>query len=78
MNGDYELFEYLLEKGASTSADIIQPRDLATMYEFRETWMHIVVKLQMPLVAIRFMHEYLCGYNWSSILQTIQDIANRV
>ena len=73
--GDLSMFEYLVERGADITLDDEQPEDrnmIAAMLQRRQEWIDQAVLLahrwHLPLIAVRTIHEYVVGFNWSAVL----------
>ena len=73
--GDLSMFEYLVERGADITLDDEQPEDremIADLLQQRQEWIDQAVSLahrwHVPLIAVRTIHEYVVGFNWSAVL----------
>ena len=74
--GDLSMFEYLVERGAEITSDDGQPKArgmIAAMLQRRQEWIDQAVLLahrwHVPLAAVRTIHEYVVGFNWSAVLE---------
>ena len=72
---DLSMFEYLVERGAAIDMDNARPEDrgtIAAMLQRRQEWINQAVSLanqwHLPLIAVRTIHEYVVGFNWSAVL----------
>ena len=72
---DLSMFEYLVERGADSTSNDEQPEDrdmIAAMLQRRQEWIDQAVLLahrwHVPLIAVRTIHEYVVGFNWSAVL----------
>ena len=73
--GDLSIFEYLVEHGATFPSDEMmndEDRSLvAAMLQRRQEWIDQAVLLahrwHIPLIAVRVIHEYVVGFNWSAV-----------
>ena len=73
--GDLSMFEYLMERGADITSNDELPEDrdmIAAMLQRRQEWIDQAVLLshewRIPLTAVRTIHEYVVGFNWSAVL----------
>ena len=69
------MFEYLMERGADITSDGEQPEDrdmITAMLRRRQEWIDQAVLIahrwHIPLIAVRTIHEYVVGFNWSAVL----------
>ena len=74
--GDLSMFEYLVERGVEITSDDGQSEDrdmIAAMLQRRQEWIDQAVLLahrwHVPLTAVRTIHEYVVGFNWSAVLE---------
>ena len=70
------IFEYLMERGADIVIRDELPRPmLVAMLQRRQEWIDQATLLahqwHLPLIAIRTIHEYVIGFNWSVVLDGI-------
>ena len=70
------MFELLVERGADITSSDEQPEDrdmIAVMLQRRQEWIDQAVLLahhwHIPLTAVRTIHEYVVGFNWSAVLE---------
>ena len=76
---DLSLFEYLVEHGATIPSPINNGSDdtrmVASMLQHRQDWIDqaaaIVRRWRLPMIAVRVMHEYVVGFNWSVVSDMI-------
>ena len=73
--GDLSMFEYLVERGAEITSNNEHSKDrdmIAAMLHRRQEWIDQAVLLarrwHVPLIAVRTIHEYVVGFNWSAVL----------
>ena len=74
--GDLSMFEYLVERGADITLGDEQPEEdqgmIAAMLQRRQEWIDQAVLLayrwHLSLIAVRTIHEYVVGFNWSAVL----------
>ena len=73
--GDLSMFEYLVERGSDITLDHDLPEDrdaIAAMLQRRQEWIDQAVLIahrwHIPLTAVRTIHEYVVGFNWSAVL----------
>ena len=70
--GDFSVFEYLVEREAHVDLEIDTPGDMdmiAAMLQRRQEWIDQAVLLaHVPLTAVRPIHEYVVGFNWTAVL----------
>ena len=71
------MFEYLVERGAEITLDDEQPEDrdlIAAMLQRRQEWIDQAALLahdwRLSLIAVRTIHEYVVGFNWSAVLDS--------
>ena len=76
--GDWTMFEYLLERGAVLPSNIKSAADaqaVAGVVGRREDWLAVAACLahryHVPLTAVRTIHEFVVGFNWSVVCQAI-------
>ena len=75
--GDWTMFEYLLERGATlpSNLDSDDAQAIGGMVERREDWITVARCLahryHIPLTAVRTIHEYVVGFNWPVVCQAI-------
>ena len=75
---DFPLFEYLVEHGTTLPSKVGGSSDanaIAAMHQRRHDWTLLAVELafewHLPLTAIRVIHEYFAGFNWSVVYQAL-------
>ena len=79
--GNLSIFEYLVEHGATFLSDEVMDENdrslVAVMLQRRRDWIDqavgIVHHWRVPLIAIRVIHEYVVGFNWSAVLNGFND-----
>ena len=66
---DFSVFEFLVEHAAVFPSDKYGP--IAAMLQRRRDWINhtaaLAHKWHVPLTAIRVIHEYVVGFNWSVV-----------
>ena len=68
--GDLTLFEYLIERGAGNALESAKEAiSVNDMLQHRQNWINLATLLaqRLPLPAIRIIHEYTVGFNWSAV-----------
>ena len=74
------MFEYLLERGAVVTSITESDSDDDTqavngLMQRRGSWMAaarpLAHRYHIPLTAIRTIHEYVVGFNWSTVCKAI-------
>ena len=72
------MFEYLLERGAVLPFNLESDADaqaIAGMAGCRADWVAVARwlahKYHIPLAAVRTIHEYVVGFNWSVVCEAI-------
>ena len=75
------MFEYLVEQRADISIHEMQMERqgsddqamIAAMLQRRQEWIDQAVSLtgrwHLPLIAVRTIHEYVVGFNWTVVSQ---------
>ena len=76
------MFEYLMERGAEVDiTNEIQMEHqrsedqavLGGMLQRRQEWIDQAISLagrwRLPLIAVRTIHEYVVGFNWTAVSQ---------
>ena len=82
IEGNFSAFEFLVEHGATPvdadddESDVdIDMSVVDTMLNRRQEWIDLVATLvrynRLPLVAARTVHEYVVGFNWSAVYESI-------
>ena len=73
---DLSMFEYLVEHGATMPADKEMGESVAAILQRRQDWIEQATALahrwHVPLTAIRVIHEYVVGFNWSVVLKCVE------
>ena len=75
---DWPMFEYLVEQGA-VARTITEPdadvQAVNGLMQRRESWVAAARTLahqhHIPLSAVRTIHEYVVGFNWSAVCEAI-------
>ena len=69
------MFEYLVERGADITSEDELPEErdmIAAMLQRRQEWIDQAVLLahrwHISLTAVRTIHEFVVGFNWSAVL----------
>ena len=72
------MFEYLLERGAIAHSVTESNADAAAVDDLmrrRESWVvaakFLAHERHVSLTAVRTIHEYLVGFNWSVVYEAI-------
>ena len=79
--GDLTMFEYLVERGVVIPSDLDEELTgfVASMLHHRRTWIKqarwLAHEQHIPLIAIRAIHEYVVGFNWSAVFETLSNLA---
>ena len=73
------MFEYLVERGADTNEIQMEMEGaedqtmIAAMLQRRQEWIDQAISLagrwHLPLIAVRTIHEYVVGFNWTVVSQ---------
>ena len=73
--GDWTMFEYLLERGASIPFDT---QAIYVLLQRREDWIAVARFLahqhHVPLAAVRTIHEFVVGFNWSAVCGPVSTV----
>jgi hypothetical protein len=83
--GDLSIFEYLVAHGATIPVAVeVDGSDdttmIAAMLQRRRDWIDQAAALahqwHVPLTAIRVIHGYVVGFNWSAVYEALtKDVA---
>ena len=70
--GDFVMFEYLVEHGVVIpSVEMNGSNEVSRMLHRRQIWIDQIKLLahrwRIPFIAIRTIHEYVVGFNWSAV-----------
>ena len=72
------MFEYLLERGAVVPSIMESDADAAAVHglmQRRESWVvaakFLAHECRVSLTAVRTIHEYVVGFNWSVVCEAI-------
>ena len=72
------MFEYLLERGAVVPSIMKSDTDAAAvrgLMQRRESWVvaakFLAHECRVSLTAVRTIHEYVVGFNWSVVCEAI-------
>ena len=72
---DWPMFEYLVERRPITSTAAESDADVQAVMQRRESWVVAARTLahqhRIPLSAVRTIHEYVVGFNWSAVCEAI-------
>ena len=74
--GDLPMFEFLTEQGVEIPSGFQVTSALAAISQRRQEWIEVAVALarryDIPLTALRTVHEFLVGDNWATVYQAIK------
>ena len=79
---DWSMFEYLAEQGAMIPPEDEMNEAVASMLQRRQNWVvqaaWLAHERHLPLTAVRVIHEYMIGFNWSAVCGGISQCVSRV
>ena len=69
------MFELLVEHGVVISSAIENDESVAGMLQRRRDWIDqaaaITHRWDVPLTAMRLIHEYVVGFNWAAVYEAL-------
>lgn len=85
--GDLTMFEYLVEQQGlaippATELDAATQAMMTKMWQRRREWTNqagaLAHRWHVPLTAVRVIHEYVVGFNWSSIYELLSQSSQEI